>query len=195
MLNRVTTSLMAFLLAGGSALAAAYPAFEEARPLLEKYCYECHNPGLRKGGVDLKRFDTEEKYREEPFMVADVKHVVHEEDMPPATAKLQPTAEERAVLENWAKGLLKAMESAAPNDPGVVIVPRINSQEYDYVVRDLTGKSLRMGQYLTADSSAGEGFLNVGAAQPMQVGNFESFLSVGKKLLEHARIAPGLGLV
>jgi len=191
MLKCLTASLM---MSAASVLAAAYPTFEEARPLLEKYCYECHSADKRKGGVDLQRFDTEDKYREEPFMVEDVKHVIHEEDMPPSKAP-QPTAEERAKMEAWAKGLLKAMESAAPNDPGVVIVPRINSQEYDYVVRDLTGKPLRMGQYLTADSSAGEGFLNVGAAQPMQVGNFESFLAVGKKLLEHARVAPGLGLV
>jgi hypothetical protein len=167
------------------------PDYGKIQPLFQKYCIECHNPDDKKGGVDLKMFDTEAKFVEESSMIEYVEEVMVEEEMPPRKAKLHPTDDEREMIIAWSHGLLKRLENAAPNDPGVVISPRINSQEYDYVARDLTGRPLEMSQYLTADSSAGEGFMNVGAAQPMQVGNFESFLAVGKKLLEHARIVPG----
>ncbi len=192
--HRLGAALVA--LAAAAAAHADGPAdFQrQALPLLQAYCYDCHNAEKHKGGVDLTKFKTEDEYRENSLLLADIEHVLHEEEMPPDDAK-QPPEADRKLLLDWAHGLLKAMENAAPNDPGIVVMPRLNHREYDFVVRDLTGRNLKMGQFLTADSGGGEGFLNVGAALPMQVGNFESFLATGKKLLGHARILPNAGFV
>ncbi len=103
----------------------------------------------------------------------------------------QPSEEEHALLQAWAEGLLEKLASASPNDPGQVVMPRLSSTEYDNVIRDLTGVSMNVGQFLPVDGGAGEGFSNVGAAQTLTVTQFESFLSVAHRVVSRGRWIPG----
>jgi len=187
-------SLAIGLLAVAPATAAELSYEGDIKPLLEQYCYECHDSANKKGSLDLEILTRDSDLYAKPTLMEDLEWVVGEEEMPPADAK-QPTAEERKRLVDWMHESILAIQNASPDDPGVVVMPRISSEEYDYVVRDLTGVDLSLGQYLTADGVAGEGFLNVGAAQSMTVGQFEGFLSTAKKLMLHARITPWEGFL
>lgn len=173
----------------------ASQSFEtDLQPALQKYCYECHNAEENAGSLNLEKYDTEADFLSHPHLLEDLQWVIGEEEMPPTESK-QPPAETRERMVEWLHQTILAIQNAQPNDPGVVVMPRINSEEYDYVIRDLTGIDLGLGQYLTTDGAAGEGFLNVGAAQSMTIGQFEGFLSTSKKLMRHARITPWAGLL
>ncbi len=187
----------AFLLFGASLhLGAELPDFDtQVHPLLERHCFACHDSIEQKGSLDLEVLTRETDYRARPTLLEDLDWVIGEHEMPPTTFAHQPTKEERQVMLDWIQGSLLELQNAQPNDPGLVVSPRINSSEYDHVIRDLTGEQLGVGQLLTQDSPGGEGFLNVGANLTLSVGQFESFLSAAKNVLNHARIGVETGPV
>ncbi|MGF1452933.1 MAG: DUF1587 domain-containing protein [Opitutales bacterium] len=192
---RPKQALMVAISAALCALAGAKEIeFPRAQELIRQYCVECHNPADEKGGLDLAVLETEADYLSKPTLLEDLEWVVAEHEMPVPDAPKQPTKEERDVLVTWLRQELMKIENARPNDPGTVVMPRISSKEFDYVIHDLTGHDYDLAQYLTSDTAAGEGFYNVGAGQQLSIGQFESFMAVGKMLMDHARFVPGEGI-
>jgi len=180
------------------ALSAAVerPDFQtEIHPLLETYCYECHGVVPEDNDLKLVEYESELAFKEDFELLDTVAWLVEEHEMPPMRHAQQPSAAERERLLGWATGLIAELRNAKPDDPGVVVMPRINHREYDLVVRDLTGIELEIGKFLTEDGLAGAGFYNVGHAQTMTVGQFESFLSAAKRVVSHARAMPSTGVV
>jgi len=186
---RFTAAFTGLLLAVSS-LSLSAVDFGTVQPLLQKYCYECHNAEKEEGHLDLAKYKTLELFAQDHELLDHLAWVIAEEEMPPMKAP-QPTKEERELILALVEQSLAVLTNAQPNDPGIVVMPRVNMNEYDYIVQDLTGYDLELGQYLTPDGVGGEGFLNVGANQMMSVGQFEGFLSTAKKFMNHARIIPG----
>ncbi len=191
---------IALLAVAGSGLSSASAAVpenidfnEHVLPLMESMCYDCHNSADQKGSLDLEVLTRETDYRSRPSLLENIDWVVSEHEMPPSTAENQPTEDQRQIMLDWARDALMELQNARPNDPGVVVSPRINSAEYDYVLRDLTGEDLDIGQFLTGDSPGGEGFLNAGSSLTLSVGQFESFLSAAKMVMNYARIGVETG--
>lgn len=84
---------------------ATYTA--EVRPLLGRYCLDCHSTKARKGGVDLERFGTPEAARKDLKVWGHVLDQVEAGEMP-LNGKPQPTAEERRRLVAWVRWLPQA---------------------------------------------------------------------------------------
>ena len=177
-----------------SATAAERVSYDQVKGLIKDACYACHNNDKEKGDLNLEELGSHEEYKKHHILLEDMLFVLEEEDMPPRKAKRQITKEERKLLMEYLEGTILELQNAKPNDPGTVIMPRISHREYDYIVRDLSGYNYNISQFLTADNAAGEGFLNVGEAQNMTVGQFESFLNAAKKTFMHARVYPESGL-
>src|SRR5262245_39695872 len=77
------------------AAAPRAPGFAEAvRPLLNSYCFACHNTNKRKGGLDLEQVDTAAAALELFDLWAKVGERVRGKEMPPESRK-QPTEDER----------------------------------------------------------------------------------------------------
>ena len=89
---------------GGRAVAAesapAQAALDDAgfggavKPLLAKYCLDCHATAKKEGGLDLERFTTVASIRRDVKPWQQLIEQVEAEEMPPRE-KPQPTAEER----------------------------------------------------------------------------------------------------
>src|SRR5436190_9655668 len=88
-----------------SALAApkaakTYAYEKDIKPLLVKYCYDCHGDGMKKGGLAL------DKFKDETAAIADrntwemVLENVHSHVMPPQKKK-QPSQAERDLITGW----------------------------------------------------------------------------------------------
>ncbi|TXT33564.1 MAG: hypothetical protein FD138_1848, partial [Planctomycetota bacterium] len=116
--SRVIVWMLAYLgVVVTPALAADAPSFErEVRPILSRYCFKCHGPdeGQRQSGLRLD-------VREEAIKTADsgkvaivpgkpdASELLHrinlaegsDEKMPPASTKLELTAEQRDILKRW----------------------------------------------------------------------------------------------
>src|SRR2546430_2153141 len=80
---------------------AARVDFEkDVRPLLTKYCLECHSTEVKKGGLDLERFGTVADARKDLKPWQSMIEQLEAGEMPPKK-KPQPTADEKKQLLAW----------------------------------------------------------------------------------------------
>ena len=79
----------------------------QVRPLLKKYCLECHATKVKKGSLDLKRFASLAQIRKDVKPWRQVVEQLEAEEMPPKK-KPQPTAAERKQLIAWVAAFLDA---------------------------------------------------------------------------------------
>ena len=78
-----------------TAPAAEVSFVKDVRPLLDTYCFSCHNVDKKKGELDLTTITTDGAAQHATKLWRSVFEQVKSHDMPPDTAKKQPTDEER----------------------------------------------------------------------------------------------------
>jgi cytochrome c553 len=141
------------------AVSATYTS--DIRPLLTKYCSDCHSSENSKGDIDLTPLIgsnlTFEHTLSQAKLWQKVGSAVTAQKMPPAKAKEQPSDRERKALGAW----LKEFRRLQPPDPGVTVMRRLSRSEYTNTIDDLFGLSVsaNAGADLAADS-IGAGFDN-----------------------------------
>ncbi len=153
------------LLLVGSALCsgASRERLEQAldndiRPLLATYCIRCHGPAVQTLGIDFSVFeDHGSVLRSRPLWLRALR-VLRENEMPPAGA--QPTVEERRRMVAWIDDAVNNLDWSEHRQPGSVTIPRLNREEYNNTIRDLTGLDLRPGDAFPADGQGESGFRN-----------------------------------
>ena len=103
---------------------AAKPAhsqieFPVARATVAKYCADCHSTKLKKGSLDLERFDSVEAVRKHVKVWQGVAEMIEAGEMPPKN-KPQLSADEKRDLLAWVRKLLHDAALARAGDPGRV---------------------------------------------------------------------------
>jgi mono/diheme cytochrome c family protein len=136
-LNTRHLALAEFVVAASSLSAA--PDWKQVEPMLAAKCYECHNADKMKGDVDLKKFAANPDVPVNFQIWNTVKDTIDNGDMPPRKAK-QLTSEEKAGITGWVQHSLDLLAEAKSGDPGPVTMRRLTNAEYDYTIRDLTGR-------------------------------------------------------
>jgi hypothetical protein len=112
----------------------------DAKPLLQKYCYECHGPQKQKAQV---RYDQIAGYRfEDRHLWTKVHEQLADGKMPPED-HAQPTAAEKRQLLSW----IERTAATVRKSMGVGSTRRLNRRELSSALQDITG--------LTVDYSAG----------------------------------------
>src|SRR5688572_24635873 len=96
-------SLSSFVAAGAFAAGAEAPVSgtvkfaENIKPLLEQYCFDCHNADKRKGDVDLVKVTESTNFLEHHEVWEKVVEMLESGDMPPEK-KPQPASAQREIL-------------------------------------------------------------------------------------------------
>ena len=171
-----------------SGLADGYAG--QVRPLLKKYCLECHSTKVKKASLDLQRFTSLQHVRKDLKTWHMVVEQLEAGEMPPRK-KAQPTLLERKQIIDWVAGLLNAEARARAGDPGPAPLRRLSNTEYDCTIRDLTGVDLRPTREFPADGAAGEGFTNAAEAlSDITPVLFSKYLGAAKEIAEHAVLLP-----
>jgi len=195
----VTTLTAGFLLGAVAGVSAEErgllkPEFGE---MMGKYCYECHGNSNAEAELNLEvLMETPEALLADPDLMQDLLWMIDDGEMPPVKSDPQPTADERQTLVAALEKDLDYLAGLHQDDPGRVIMPRLTRDEYEKVIRDLSGGVVELdaARFLAAPSRAGEGFTNVGAAQGSTLGDIEGYLDLSREVLNHLRIGPGSGL-
>jgi hypothetical protein len=195
-LTPIALALLA-VLQSGSAAAAETVSFDTLaaeytramRPLLVRLCLDCHSTEATEGELDLERFGTLAEIRRDGKPWLKVVEMLDSGEMPPKDAQ-QPTPEERRLLRGWLDRYLNAEAYASAGDPGPVVLRRLCNAEYTYTIRDLTGVPLSPAREFPADSAAGEGFTNTGAALVMSPALLTKYFDAGKEIAGHAVLLP-----
>src|SRR3954468_6662939 len=168
---------------------AAYD--KQVRPLLERYCYDCHGGAdVTEGDINLAAMKSWGVAAKHPKTWQKVAEMLSNGLMPPQDAE-QPTKIEREQLQKWVAGVLAIEARAHAGDPGRVVLRRLSNAEYTYTIRDLTGvASLDPAREFPADGAAGEGFTNTGSALVMSPALVTKYLDAGKEVASHAMLLP-----
>lgn len=176
---------------GPPADAATARAFAAVvRPMVQRYCLECHSTEEQEGELDLERFAGLDQVRNAASAWRRVAEQVASGEMPPKGA-IQPTAAERAQFGAWVQGVLAAEAARTAGDPGRVVLRRLNNAEYTYTLRDLTGlDAIEPAREFPADGAAGEGFTNTGQALVMSPSLVTKYLDAAKEIAGHAVLLP-----
>ena len=184
------------VLAAAVVMAASSPVAGDefaasVRPLVARYCLDCHSGAEPGGGVELARFATAVDVAADPEPWRLAADQLRAGAMPPVDAP-QPSPEEREALRGGLRRELLAAAARADGDPGPVVLRRLSNVEYTASLRDLTGvESLDPARDLPADGAAGEGFTNVGQALLMSPVMVEKYLDAAKEVAAHAVLTPG----
>jgi hypothetical protein len=162
----------------------------EIRPLVTRYCYECHSGDLIEGELDLSTFNSFADVRKHAQAWQKVGDMLESGQMPPKDSK-QPTAAERTQLQQWVRGFLTTEAKARSGDPGRVVLRRLGNAEYTHTLRDLTGiTTLEPAKEFPVDGAAGEGFTNTGNALVMSPSLMTKYLDAAKDVADHAVLLP-----
>jgi hypothetical protein len=160
------------------------------RPLLQKYCFDCHQGDDAEAEVDLADFESLNQIRAKIKLWQRVDAMLSTGQMPPPESD-QPSAAELTLLADWVRDLLRREAAAQAGDPGPVTLRRLNNDEYTYTIRDLTQvESLDPAREFPVDGAAGEGFTNTGDALGMSPALITKYLDAAKQIAEHAVLMP-----
>jgi hypothetical protein len=162
-------------------LSASY--HQEILPIFERYCYDCHGDGIKKGELAL------DKFGDIPSMIANrdvwkrIRDHIDFRLMPPPDED-SPETEEREKLLAWIDAAVFPVDPKNP-DPGHVTLRRLNRTEYQNTLRDLLGVSVDVNEILPQDDS-GYGFDNIGDVLTLSPLHLERYLTAAQTALEKA---------
>ena len=135
------------------------PAFTaEIRPLLQKYCLDCHNADKQKGDVDLTHFGSPQNVVKDFKLWQTMLQQVEEEEMPPK--KPLPSAAEREEIVAFLRKGIDSVDWSTQKGIEHVTLPRLTKTEYNNTLRDLLGIDFEPGKLLLDDGPGLSGFTN-----------------------------------
>jgi len=183
-----------FLAAGLSeavnAAESSAAGFAAAKPVLTRYCIDCHSGDSAEGEVDLSFTAEPATLGRHAKLMQRVAEMVTSGQMPPPDSD-QPTDAERRLLADWLRAFLAAEARAHAGDPGRVVLRRLNNAEYTHTIRDFTGvDALDPAKEFPADGGAGEGFTNTGQSLVMSPSLATKYLDAAKGIAAHAVLLP-----
>jgi mono/diheme cytochrome c family protein len=165
--------------------AAAYGT--RIKPLLKQYCVSCHGNGNANAGVNFDAYGDLAAVQRDQAIWRKVATRVRERTMPPAGLP-QPTDAQREQLTAWiTQTQNNAAESAAINNPGRVLIHRLNRVEYNNTIRDLLGVDTHPADKFPADGGGGGGFDNNADTLFIPPILMERYFSAAAEVLDAAR--------
>ncbi|HET9488082.1 MAG TPA: DUF1592 domain-containing protein, partial [Chryseosolibacter sp.] len=131
----------------------------DIRPLLSKKCFECHNTGNPKGGVNLDNYKEEGRVIKDGQLWLKVIDQIKNRDMPPKGEPQLSDADYHYLI-NGINSILQT--SLQQKSPGRVVIRRLGHSEYQYTIQDLLRVNFDAKNYFPSDGSGGGGFDNQG---------------------------------
>jgi hypothetical protein len=133
----------------------------DIRPLMAKKCFECHNTGNTKGGVNLDNYKEQGRVIKDGQLWLKVLDQIKTREMPP---KGEPALSENE-YQHLVNGINSILQSSLQQrSPGRVVIRRLGHSEYQYTIQDLLGLNFDARNYFPSDGSGGGGFDNQGRA-------------------------------
>ncbi|MFO0891658.1 MAG: DUF1592 domain-containing protein [Isosphaeraceae bacterium] len=167
----------------------AHDAFRSrVKPLLDRYCIDCHSTESPQSGIVLDTFGDQAAAVRDGRTWLRVRDALEANAMPPADEP-QPTLEERAAISGWIEkdymaAIRDGRQGAAP-----VVIRRLNRQEYNNTIRDLIGLDLRLADDFPSDE-IGHGFDNVGSALNISPAHVEKYIEAAEIAMDRAILPP-----
>ncbi|MFT5524760.1 MAG: hypothetical protein ACI9HK_002722 [Pirellulaceae bacterium] len=157
----------------------------DVRPLLARFCFECHGDKKQQAKVRLSALDPDMADGSDGETWHDALNQLNQGDMPPEKAK-QPSIEEREMIVRWMTAELKRAIAVKRSTGGQVVMRRLARYEYDNTMRDLLGVHLDFSKDLPADAISPDGLGNNGSVLRMSPLLIEHYLKMARTALAKA---------
>lgn len=159
-------------------------------PFLKRYCFDCHGVEIQEGKLSLSGDSSLESVVKNFRTWEIVVDRLHAEEMPPSTAKMQPTTKERQAVIEWVNAVRDDEAVRHAGDPGTVLARRLSNAEYDNTVRDLTEEDIRPTREFPVDPANESGFDNSGESLTMSPALVKKYLAAARFVAEHVVLTP-----
>jgi hypothetical protein len=179
---------LAFFLSEPSSAHAQDAFLTRMAPLFQKYCVECHGENKAEAGIALDSYENQADAVEDGETWMKVLDAIEARAMPPID-KPQPTLDELESIVQWIEKDYLAAQCEKRSGTAPVVIRRLNRQEYDNTLRDLTGLDLKLAESFPMDE-IGFGFDNVGSALNISPVHIEKYLDAAEQALDAAISAP-----
>lgn len=163
---------------------------QDVLPFLKTYCVACHAGPSPESKLDLTVY---KKASDVAVAFGLWEHVLSRlkaGEMPPADANPQPPAETRKLVIDWISSYRRQESLRHAGDPGIVLVRRLNSAEYDFSIRDLTGVEINPTKEFPVDPANEAGFDNSGESLAMSPALLKKYLEAARMVSEYMVLKP-----
>jgi hypothetical protein len=159
------------------------------RPLLDRYCVECHLQDNADGGIRLDQYSNQSEALRGGRMWLRVLDAVEAGIMPPKDSP-QPDAKERQQIQQWIENDFYAELCRQKDTPtSGVVLRRLNRREYNNTIRDLIGIELHLADEFPPDD-IGFGYDNIGSALNISPIHIEKYLAAAERAMLSAIALP-----
>ncbi len=160
----------------------------EVRPLLLKYCGDCHQGDKGEAGVAFDQLNEERAGTRDRSTWKKIHVQLSNKIMPPVKED-QPTDEERQKLIDWVGSHALTVRCSDVVYPGRVTIRRLNRAEYNNTIRDLFGVDFQPASTFPADDT-GYGFDNIGDVLTLPPVLLERYLEAAEQVARRTIMAP-----
>ncbi len=160
------------------------PAFEKvARPVLEKFCVNCHGERKPKAGVSVAKFKDAASLAKDTDLAQLVADSIADGTMPPKD-KPAPSETDRQAAAEAIESALAELEKV--KDPGPSLIQRLTRRQYNNTIRDLLGVDTHPADAFPADGGGGGGFDNNASTLFVPPILMEKYLAAAADVLDKA---------
>lgn len=161
----------------------------EVRPLLLKYCLDCHQGDQAQAGITIDTYQLADAKTRDRAVWQKIQRQLQGKVMPPDDAAAKPTEAERRIMLDWVDTYALTPDCSAGERPGRVTLRRLNRAEYNNTVRDLFGVTIQPANDFPSDD-VGYGFDNIGDVLTLPPVLLERYVEAADKVARAAIITP-----
>ena len=182
------------ILAISGAAHAASPALDRkfnqtVKPFIAKYCVACHSGDSAAAQLDLKSYTSVDLVVRDHARWEGLRERLVANEMPPKPIPAPP-ADLKKEVEDWIAAVRAEEAKRTAGDPGVVLARRLSNAEYNYTIRDLTGRDLQPTREFPVDPANQSGFDNSGESLTMSPALLKKYLDATKEVANHMVLTP-----
>ncbi|MDA1016200.1 MAG: DUF1592 domain-containing protein [Planctomycetota bacterium] len=160
------------------------------QPFLRANCFHCHGTDRQEAKLNLSGYLSMEQVAKAHQIWEIVLERLHANEMPPKSAKPQPTLAQRKAVIDWIHAVREFEATRNAGDPGLVPARRLRNAEYNYTIRDLTGVDIRPTRTFPIDPANAAGFDNSGESLTMSPALLKKYLDAARSVVDHLVLKP-----
>ena len=157
------------------------------RPIIQTYCFECHNVDKQKGDMRLDTLHWDMRNQRHAERWHEALNVINLGEMPPKKKK-QLETNERRILVNWlTENLEKASLARQKDNKGVM--RRLTKRQYTNSLNELLNVSVNFGDVLPDDGKSKMGFTNNGNILQTSSLHLDYYQKIAREALDKAIVS------
>ncbi len=159
----------------------------DVKPLLQKYCYQCHGNGKSKGSVRLDKLSIDFVKGPDADLETwhDVLENMHRGEMPPKNQP-RPSVKEHGIIVDWLNRAFVDARAQRESTSGKGAMRRLTSYEFQNTLEDLLGLKLNYSKDLLAEVPSRDGFLNSSSVLTTSSQHMRDFWSAARYAMSKA---------